>query len=80
MKKELKGDDGAVGGLYALALARLKELESPLNKIIRFPRVFEKLCATFSITKRQCWEILFIFRDLGFIEIVPHHGIRILIE
>ena len=67
------------GGLYRIALERLKELEKPLgSKIIRFPEVFNKLCSTFSITKEESWEILFMFRDLGFIEIVPYQGIRIL--
>jgi len=66
-------------GLYRTALERLKELDKPLGtKIIRFPKVFGKLCSTFSITKQECWELLFMFRDLGFIEIIPYQGIKIL--
>lgn len=65
-------------GLYSLALNRLKELDKSYKSgIIRFPKVFEKLCATFFITKEQAWELLFIFNEFGFIEIVPFQGIKI---
>ncbi len=65
-------------GLYTIALERLRKLEaSPKSGIIRFPNVFEKLCSPFSITKEQAWEILFILRDFGFIEIVPYQGIKL---
>jgi len=65
-------------GLYSLALNQLKELyKNDKSSIIRFPKLFEKLCATFFITKEQAWELLFIFHEFGFIEIVPFQGIRI---
>lgn len=67
-------------GLYGLMLRRLKELEtdSP-SGIIRFPKVFEKLCRNFSISKEECWELLFLLRDSGFIELIPYQGIRLVI-
>jgi len=66
------------GGLYTIALKRLMELKpNPKSGIIRFPKVFEKLCSTFSITKQECWEILLTFRDIRIIEIVPNQGIKL---
>jgi len=66
-------------GLYFLALNRIKECEK--NKIpgniIRFPTIFEKLCRNFSISKEQCWELLFLLREFGFIEVVKFQGVRI---
>ena len=63
-------------GLYFTALQRLAEMEPSSSGIVRFPLVFEKLGRTFSISKPECWELLFMFRDLGFIEIVPYQGVR----
>ena len=65
-------------GLYSLFLDRLKELKSNSSGIIRFPVVFEKLCASFQITKKQCWDIIFMFRDFGLIEIIKGQGIKII--
>lgn len=65
-------------GLYLLALQRIEELRSNNNsRIIRFPRVFEKLCSSFCITKSQAWELLFLFHELGFLEVVPYQGVRV---
>ena len=65
-------------GLYNLALNRIEELGSlNQNEIIRFPKVHEKLCRSFSITKKESWEILYILRDFEKIEIVPYHGVII---
>ncbi len=65
-------------GLYSIFLKRLKDLKPDKSGIIRFPKVFEKLCTSFQITKKQCWEILFMFRDFGLIEIVKGQGVKIL--
>lgn len=65
-------------GLYSVFLDRMKELKPNSSGIIRFPVVFEKLCASFQITKKQCWDILFMFRDFGLIEIVKGQGIKII--
>lgn len=64
-------------GLYFIALERIRKLDKSKEGIIRFPKVFEKLCSTFCITKKDCWEVLLIFRDLGFVEVVPHQGIKL---
>lgn len=66
-------------GLYGKLIQRLHEVHKEYRKdIIPFPHIFEKLCRNFSITKKECWEILFLLRDVGFIEIIPFHGIKIL--
>ena len=66
-------------GLYGKFLQRLGEVNEQCKKeILPFPHIFEKLCRNFSIRKKECWEILFLLRDVGFIEIVPFHGIKIL--
>ena len=63
-------------GLYGLALQRLKECKSNTG-IIKFPDVFTKLCTGFSIKKEECWELLFLFKDFGFIEIICGHGVKL---
>ena len=65
-------------GLYSILFRRLQELkQSSKKEIISFSDVFEKLCRNFSISKKECWEVLFIIREVGFIEIVPFHGIKV---
>jgi hypothetical protein len=64
-------------GLYSVFLDRLKELKPNNSGIIRFPEIFEKLCSSFQITKKQCWDVLFMFRDFGLIEIVKGQGIKV---
>jgi hypothetical protein len=65
-------------GLYSILLKRLKELGDESRKeIIPFAEVFGKLCRNFSISKQECWDILFLLRDVEIIEIVPFRGIRI---
>lgn len=66
-------------GLYGILLQRLEELDKSCPKeIIPFRAVFGKICRNFSINKQQCWELLFFMRDMGFVEIVACHGIRII--
>jgi len=65
-------------GLYEIFMDRLREAQESCKKeIVPFPIVFEKLCRNFSLTKQQCWQILFILRDFGFIEVICGHGVRI---
>jgi len=67
-----------INGLYGLFLRRINEIRRHSKSVILpFPVIFQKLCACFSITKKECWEVLFIIRDAGFIEIVPFHGIKL---
>ena len=47
------------------------------KETIPFPHVFSKICSNFSITKKECWELLFFLKEIGLIEIVPYHGVRI---
>ncbi len=66
-------------GLYALCLERLNELKKELHKeILPFPEVHKKLCPSFSIRKDKCWELLYLLREFGFIEIVKFHGIKLI--
>jgi hypothetical protein len=65
-------------GLYGIFMRRLNEIGAQTKReIIPFPAIFEKLCRNFSLKKQECWEILFILRDTGFIKIVPYHGVKI---
>jgi len=65
-------------GLYMIFLQRVQEAQdSTRDEIIPFPTLFRKLCGNFSITKKECWEILFFLRDFRFIEIVPYKGVKI---
>jgi hypothetical protein len=66
-----------IPGLYSLFLKRLCEIKSR-KKIIPFSDIFEKICRSFSMTKEECWEVLFLLRDTGFIEINSGHGIKII--
>jgi len=56
-----------------LALVRIKECERVQGEIIRFPKLFHKLCSSFSMKKCDIWLEL---RKLREIEIVPFHGVR----
>jgi hypothetical protein len=64
-------------GLYSLAFERIKECERVRKELIPLPKIFQKLCRSFSITKKEAWELLWILRDFGLIEIVPYNGVRI---
>lgn len=61
-------------GLYGLALKRMGECDSR-NNIIAFPDLFEKLCRSFSIKKKEAWELLFMLRDFGMLKIIPTKGV-----
>lgn len=72
-------------GLYLKFLERLKEVEKSIKvgskkSFISFPEIFEKICRGFSITKPEAWECLFLLRDLGLIEIIRFHGIKLNFE
>jgi len=66
-----------IPGLYSLFLKRLCEIKSK-KEIIPFADIFEKICRSFSMTKAECWEVLFLLRETGFIEINRGHGIKII--
>jgi len=68
-------------GLYMLLFKRLKELDQASPKdLIPFPEVFKKLCKNFSMSKKECWDILFLLRDFGLIDLIPFHGIKMIKE
>jgi len=64
-------------GLYSIFLQRLANAKQSKDGLVEFPDAFEKLCRNFSITKAQCWEVLLLLNDLGVVEIVPGHGVRL---
>lgn len=63
--------------LYRLAFERLRACKPSSNGVIRFPVVFQKLGSTFSLPKKEVWNLLFILRKAGWIEIIAYHGIKI---
>ena len=67
-------------GLYPLLLQRIKECGERNEQIVKFPKVFSKLAVSFSIPKSRVWELLYFLNDMGLIEIVYGHGIRIICE
>ena len=67
-----------INPIHNLFVRRLEEAKNKVKgDIVPFPIIFQKLCVSFSIPKKECWEALFALRDLGLIEIVPYHGIKI---
>lgn len=64
---------------FGIIEKRFKELRPDFRGMVSFPRVFQKICGSFTITKKECWKLLFVLRDQGLIEIVPYHGIKVLI-
>ncbi|MBS3088625.1 hypothetical protein J4402_02485 [Candidatus Pacearchaeota archaeon] len=74
MKKEILTNKSRFG-LYNLALERIDECQTSTGGIASFPDVFEKICRSFSIKKKEAWELLFMLRDFGMIEIVPFKGV-----
>lgn len=64
-------------GLYNLAHQRIKECENVKGKTISFPSIFQKLCRSFSISKKEAWELLRIMVEFDLIEIIPFKGVKI---
>jgi hypothetical protein len=64
-------------GLYTLTLRRISKMETAPNRIIRFPKIFESLCRSFQISKGECWELLFLLREFGFIDVIQFQGVKI---
>ena len=70
-------------GLDAIFLRRLNELREECGwqykeGVMPFRVVFKKVCRNFSITKQECWQVLFLMRDMGFIEILAMRGIKVI--
>jgi len=64
-------------GLYNLFMKRLKEIERMPGKTIPMREVYQKLCASFCITKTECRDVLLIMRDFEFLE-YSKDGVKIL--
>lgn len=76
MKQTILANKEQSFDLYCLAHERIKECERFEKEIISFPKVFQKLCRSFSIKKAQAWKLLFILaNDFDLIKIVPYHGV-----
>lgn len=58
----------------------VKTRDSCRKEIIPFPPLFEQICRNFSMTKAESWDILFMLNDFGLIELVPGHGVKVMIE
>ncbi len=65
-------------GLYSVLFRRLNEIKNKYHEdIISFPHLFGKLCRNFSISKQECWELMFLLKEFELIEIVKGHGVRV---
>jgi hypothetical protein len=84
VKKEAENSNNLTlnfrGGVYGIVFRRIVELEKNANLksgIIRFPILFTKLCTSLQITKKEAWELIFLFSDLGVLEVIPYQGVRL---
>jgi hypothetical protein len=64
-------------GLYLILLERINSCKCE-NGIRKFPPIFSKICGSFQLDKKKGWELLYFFQDLGFLKIIPCHGIKLL--
>lgn len=64
-------------GLYLILIKRLESCKTNGQEIISFPKIFSKLSVSFQLKKKKVWELLYLFHDLGFIEIICGHGIKL---
>ena len=67
-------------GLYIILLERIESCKRPGEEIIKFPPLFSKIASCFSIPKERVWPLLHFLADLGFIEVIFGHGIKIKFE
>jgi hypothetical protein len=65
-------------GIEVILYKKLEKIKLESRKeIIPFSLVFHRMCSGFSITKKECWELLYHLKEHGIIEIVPFHGIKV---
>lgn len=65
--------------LDEIVLRRLKELLKPLDpkqRILRFPKVFGRICPLLCLKKDEAWRVLHRLETKKLIEVVPFQGIR----
>jgi len=61
-------------------LKSLQHQPAKPSGIYAYPTVFKLLSALFSLNKREGWAFLRELQELGFIKLVPAHGVRITAE
>ena len=64
-------------GLYLVFLKRINSCAKRDNEIIRFPVLFSRLCTSFQLSKKDIWALLYFFQDMGFINIICGHGVKL---
>jgi hypothetical protein len=62
-------------GMYLIILKRIALCKKPSKEIIDFSILNHKLGTSLQINKKQIWDLLTFFHDLGMIEIVRNHGV-----
>lgn len=68
-------DDKISGGLYNKAYRYMEKINPGDSKIIPFPLIFKTLGPVLSLKKLEIWEIIFTFRDVGWLTISPTYGV-----
>lgn len=74
MNNQIAINKGRLCGLYGKLIFRIWQLESQIKGIKKgcsmpYSYLYEKLCRNFSIQKNEVRELLFLLRDVGFLEI-----------
>jgi hypothetical protein len=64
-------------GIYKIILDRIRSCETTESNIVTFPIIFSKLCVSLQLNKKQVWDLLLLFNDLGYIRIICGHGVKI---
>lgn len=61
--------------IYEVILKRIALCKAPYKEIISFTKINSKLGTSLQINRKQIWDLLLFFHDLGMLEIVRNHGI-----
>jgi len=64
-----------INSIHGIILKRISSCKTPYKDIIPFPRINYKLGTSLQINKKQIWELLLFFRDLGLLEVIKNHGV-----
>lgn len=77
MKKEIKEIKLRLPreGIYLIILKRIALCKIPYKDIIPFKKINSKLGTSLQINREQIWDLLLLFSDLGFLDIVRGHGV-----
>ena len=67
-----------ITGLQGVIEKRLLAIQSEtIKEIIPFSLIMHRLCSSFTITRKECWDLLFYLQDQEMIKIIPFHGVKI---